>query len=401
MQMGKLASYRGQPIRKNFLIFGKPALGQEEIKEVVDSLKSGWIGTGPKVTKFEEDFKKYVGCRYAVALNSCTAALYLALISNNIGQGDEVITTPLTFCATANVIIHAGAKPVFVDIDRETLNIDVSKIEEKITKKTKAIIPVHLAGRPCEMDTITEIAKKHNLIVIEDAAHATESEYKGRKIGTIGDITCFSFYVTKNLVTGEGGMVTLNNKKFADKIKIYALHGMDKDAWARYSDKGFKKYQVIYPGYKYNMTDLQAAMGIHQLKKIEKHSRRRKKIWQKYNEAFKSLPVETPKDPEPGIRHAYHLYTLLIDKKKANIDRDTFQNLLYKENIGTGIHFTSLHLHKYYKKRFFYKLNDFPNATYISERTISLPLSAALSDKDVDDVIQAVNKILDYYLNNA
>jgi len=389
-----MSVHKNKTIREKFLMFGKPAIGQDEINEVMDSLESGWIGTGPKALKFEEDFRKYINCRYAVALNSCTSALHMALLINNIGCGDEVITTPFTFCATANVILHVGAKPVFVDIDRETFNIDVSKIEEKITKKTKAIIPVHFAGRPCEMDTIMKIAKKHNLIVIEDAAHAIESEYKGRKIGTIGDFTCFSFYVTKNLVTGEGGMITLNNKKMADKIKIYALHGMDNDAWARYSDKGFKRYQVVYPGYKYNMTDLQAALGIHQLKKIEKYSKKRKKIWKRYNDAFKNLSVEIPKDPEINTRHAYHLYTLLIDKKKTGIDRDRFQELLYKKNIGTGIHFISLHLEKYYREKFLYKPNDFPNALYVSRRVISMPLSAALSERDVSDVIRTVSELI-------
>lgn len=386
--------HKNKAIRKKFLVFGKPAIGQGEINEVVDSLKSGWIGTGPKAIRFEEDFRKYINCRYAVALNSCTSALHIALLINNIGYGDEVITTPFTFCATANVILHVGAKPVFVDINRETFNIDVSKIEEKITKKTKAIIPVHFAGRPCEMDTIMKIAKKYNLIVIEDAAHAIESEYKGRKIGTIGDFTCFSFYVTKNLVTGEGGMITLNNKKLADKIKIYALHGMDNDAWARYSDRGFRRYRVVYPGYKYNMTDLQAGIGIQQLKQIEKYSKKRKKIWQKYNDAFKSLGVEIPREPETDTRHAYHLYTLLVDKKKVGMDRDEFQEQLYKKNIGTGIHFTSLHLEKYYREKFLYKPSDFPNAYYVSKRIISIPLSAALSQKDVNDVIVTVKMLI-------
>jgi dTDP-4-amino-4,6-dideoxygalactose transaminase len=382
------------PKRKDFLVFGKPLIGKEEMDEVMDSLQSGWLGTGPKALKFEEMFRKYIGAKYAVALNSCTAGLHLALLANGIGAGDEVITTPLTFCATANVIIHAGAKPIFVDINRETMNIDADKIEAKITKRTKAIIPVHFAGRPCDMDKIMKIARKHKLIVIEDAAHAIESAHKGKKIGNIGNITCFSFYVTKNIVTGEGGMITTNSKDLADKIKIYALHGMDKDAWKRYSDKGFKHYQVVYPGFKYNMMDIQAAIGIHQLKKIEKYSKRREKIWKKYNEAFKNFPVITPKNPEKGTRHAYHLYTLLIDKDKAGINRDVFQDLLFHENIGTGIHFTALHLHDHYQKTFGFKKGDFPNAEYISDRTISLPLSAALSDEDVEDVISAITKIL-------
>lgn len=380
--------------RKKFLVFGQPAIGRDEIVAVTETIKSKWIGTGPKTAQFEEMFKKYTGAKYAVAVNSCTAALHLSLIASGIGPGDEVITTPLTFCATANVILHAGAKPVFVDIDKTTMNIDPDKIEERITKNTKAIIPVHLAGRPCAMDKILKIARKHNLIIIEDAAHAIESRYRGKKIGNIGHLTCFSFYVTKNITTAEGGMVTLNDKKIAEKIKVLALHGLDKDAWSRYSDKGYKKYEVVSPGYKYNMTDIQAAMGVSQFKKIEKYSRRRKEIWEKYNQAFGSLPIITPAEPEAGTKHAYHLYTLLIDKRMAGLDRDTFQDLLYRENIGTGIHFTALHLHKYYKKTFGFKRGDYPNAEYVSNRTISLPLSAALNDQDVNDVINAVKKIL-------
>ena len=395
--MGKLAKDGGQPIRDTFLVFGKPAIEQPEIDEVIDSMKVGWLGTGPKTAKFEKSFAEYIGVEHAVALNSCTAALELALLVHKIGCGDEVITTPMTFCATSNVILHVGAKPVYVEVDKSTMNIDPDKIEEKITEKTKAILPVHLAGRPCDMDKIMEIAKKHNLVVIEDAAHAIESIYHGKKIGMIADATCFSFYVTKNIVTGEGGMITVKNQEIADKIKVYALHGMDKNAWKRYSDEGFKHYQVVYPGYKYNMMDIQAAIGIHQLARIEKYWQRREELWKKYNEAFRDLPLITPKDPEPDTKHAYHLYTLLIDKEKAGVDRDTFQELLYKENIGSGIHFSALHLHKYYRETFGYKRGDFPNTEYISNRTISIPFSAALSDKDVDDVIAAVKKILRHF----
>jgi len=382
------------PMRSDFLVFGQPLIGEAEISEVVDSLRKRWIGTGPKVARFEEVFTEYIGSKYAIALNSCTAAIHLSLLVNGIGPGDEVITSPMTFCATANAIIHVGATPVFVDIDRESMNIDVSKIRERITGKTKAIIPIHFAGRPCDVDSIMEIAENHNLIVIEDAAHAIESEYRGQKVGTIGDMTCFSFYATKNIVTGEGGMVTVNNKALSDKLKVYALHGMDKDAWKRYSDDGFKHYQVIYPGYKYNMMDIQAAMGIHQMKKIETFYQRRKQIWKTYNEAFRDLPIRTPKDPDPETKHAYHLYTTLIDEDDAKIDRDHFQTLLHKMKIGTGIHFISLHLHKYYQQRFGYQPNDFPNSAYVSERTVSLPLSAALCDEDVEDVIDAVRKIV-------
>ena len=393
----KLAIYGGRPVRDDFLIFGSPLITKEEIEEVVKTMKSGWLGTGPKTARFEKMFKEYIGSKYALALNSCTAGLHLSLLVVGIGRGDEVITTPLTFASTCNVIVHVGAKPVFADIEKETLNIDPKEIERKISKKTKAILPVHFAGRPCNMNAILKIAKKYNLFVINDAAHAIETEYRGKKIGNFGDLTSFSFYVTKNITTVEGGMVTTNNRKFADKIKIYALHGMTKDAWKRFSDKGYKHYQVIYPGFKYNMTDLQASIGIHQLKKIEKYYKRRKEIWFRYNWAFKDLPVFLPSQPEPDTRHSFHLYTPLVDIDNLTTDRDGILNALYYENIGTGVHYVAQHLQPFYAKTFKYKRGDFPNAEFVSDRTISLPLSPKLSDRDVEDVIFSVRKVLNYY----
>jgi len=384
-------------MRKEFLIFGSPKIEQEDIDEVVDSLKSGWISTGPKVAKFEALFKDYIGSKHALALNSCTAGLHLSMIVAGLKPGDEVITTPMTFGATANAILHCSTKPVFVDINLPGMNIDPDSIEEKITPKTKAILPVHFAGRPCNMKKIKEISQKHQLIIIEDAAHALEATYHGHKIGTIGNLTVFSFYVTKNLVTGEGGMITTDNSTYAEKIQTYALHGMSKGAWKRYSDEGFKHYRIVYPGFKYNMMDIQAALGIHQLKRIEKYLLRREQIWQRYDDAFQNLPLETPPPPEENTRHARHLYSILLRLEELKADRDTIQQALYQENIGTGIHFISLHLHPYYQETYGYKRDDFPNAAYVSERTISLPLSAMLTDEDVDDVIQAVTKVLKKY----
>lgn len=381
-------------MRKDMLIFGSPAIEEDEIEEVSKTIRSGWLGTGPKVHQFEDIFQNYTGAKYAMALNSCTAGLHLALIVAGLRPGDEVITTPMTFCATANAIIHAGGKPVFVDVQKETMNIDPDLIEEAITPKTKMILPVHFAGRPCDMDRIMDIARRHDLMVIEDAAHCIEGWYKGKKIGNIADVTCFSFYVTKNIVTGEGGMVTTNREVWADKIKMYGLHGMSKNAWSRYSDEGFKHYQVVFPGFKYNMMDIQASIGIHQMKRVGQYLKRREEIWEKYDQAFSDLPVMVPALPEQDTTHARHLYTLLIDIDKIKMSRDNFQQRLYEMNVGTGIHFISLHLHDYYRKTYGYKPNDFPNAKFISDRTVSLPLSAKLSDEDVEDVISTVREAL-------
>ena len=381
-------------MRKDFLVFGSPLIGQDEIDEVVDSLKSGWISTGPKVARFEALFKNYIGSDYALALNSCTAGLHLSMIVAGLKEGDEVITTPMTFGATANAILHSRAKPVFVDITLPSMNIDPGNIEAHITDKTKAIVPVHFAGRPCDMKNIKKIAQKHHLIIIEDAAHALEATYHGQKVGTIGDLTVFSFYVTKNLVTGEGGMITTGNGSYAEMIQTYALHGMSKGAWKRYSDEGFKHYRIVYPGFKYNMMDIQAALGIHQLSKTENYLKRREEIWHRYDEALKTLPLDIPAPAEENTTHARHLYTILLRLDELTADRDTIQQALYAENIGTGIHFISLHLHPYYQETFGYKRSDYPNATYVSDRTISLPLSAKLTDEDVTDVINAVTKVL-------
>lgn len=381
-------------MRKDYLVFGAPQIEEDEILEVVASMKSGWLGTGPKVSRFEEMFRQYVGSAYAMALNSCTAGLHLSLVVAGLKPGDEVITTPMTFCATANSIIHTGATPVFVDCQRDTQLIDPQRIEDAITPKTRAIVPVHLCGRPCDMDAIMDIAARNNLIVIEDAAHAIETVYKGRKVGSIGDLTSFSFYVTKNVITGEGGIVTTNNPEFADKIKMYGLHGMSRDAWKRFSDDGYKHYQVVFPGFKYNMMDLQAAIGIHQLARVEENWKRRDEIWQIYNQAFADLPIDLPAPDEENTRHARHLYTMMIDEERCGISRDAFMQRLHEMNIGTGVHYIGVHLHQYYRERFGYKPENFPNATWLSERTVSIPLSPSLTNQDVEDVIDSVKELL-------
>jgi dTDP-4-amino-4,6-dideoxygalactose transaminase len=299
---------------------------------------------------------------------------------------------PMTFAATANVVVHVGARPVFVDVDRSTMNLDPAAIEDAITPRTRAIIPVHFAGRPCEMDRITESARRHDLVVIEDAAHAIEASYHGRKVGTMGDLACFSFYVTKNLVTGEGGMITTEREDWAFELERWALHGLSKGAWRRYSDEGFKHYQVVHPGYKYNMMDIQAALGIHQIERLAAYHARREQIWRAYDEAFANLPVFTPAPAEPDTVHGRHLYTLMIDIDRLRVDRDDIQAALHKDNIGTGVHFVALHLHPYYRESYDYVRGDFPNAEWISDRTLSLPLSARLTDEDVQDVIASVTR---------
>ncbi|MEX2007740.1 MAG: DegT/DnrJ/EryC1/StrS aminotransferase family protein [Candidatus Levyibacteriota bacterium] len=384
--------------RKNFLVFGKPFIGEEEIKEVVDTLRSGWWGTGPKTELFEKEFRKYAKAKYAIAVNSATAGLHLALKVLNLNPGDEVITTPLTFVSSANVIIHAGAKPVFADVDIKTWNIDPAEIAKKITSKTRAILPVHLHGRPVEMDAVMNLAKKHNLFVIEDAAHAIEAIYKGKKIGSIGDTTVFSFYVTKNLATGEGGMITTNNKKWEERLNILRLHGLSRDAWKRYSVKHFSLYEAVELGFKYNLTDIASAIGLHQLARIEKNLKRRSQIWEMYDNAFKEEPLLTiPAPTPPNTRHGMHLYGILLNLEKMKIDRSEFVGHLINENIGSGVHFSPVHLHPYYRKTFGFKKGDFPNAEFIGERIISLPLGANLTDKDVKDVISAVREIIRRY----
>lgn len=381
--------------RKEFLVFGSPLIGEEEIAEVVATLRSGWIGTGPRVTQFEDMMKQYTGAQYAVAVSSCTAALHLSLLVLGVGPGDEVVTTPMTFAATANAIIHAGAKPVFVDVNRETMLVEPDRIEAVITPRTKAILPVHLTGRLCAMDEILAIARRHGLFVIEDAAHCIEGRYHGRSAGTIGDITCFSFYVTKNLTTAEGGMVLTNNAKWAERLRVLALHGMDVHAYQRFGHSGYKHYQVTEPGYKYNMTDIQASLGIHQLKRLEESWERRNAVWDEYQKAFSGLPIHLPPADEPGTRHARHLYTIVVREEECGKSRDQLLEYFTQHKIGVGVHYTPVHLHPYYRREFGYREGSFPNAEWIGRGTISLPLSSKLSKEDVEDVIAVLRQSLE------
>ncbi|NLZ04010.1 MAG: DegT/DnrJ/EryC1/StrS family aminotransferase [Phycisphaerae bacterium] len=377
-----------------FLVYGSPAIEETEIQEVVACLRSGWLGTGPKVAQFEEDFKRYKGARCAIAVNSCTAALHLSMLAAGLQPGDEVITTAMTFCATVNAIIHAGLKPVLADIDSVTMNLDPEQVAHKITERTRAIVPVHFAGRPCPMDTIMDIARHHGLKVIEDCAHAIETEFRGQHAGTFGDFGCFSFYATKNIVTGEGGMVITNDQEGAARIKRLALHGMTQDAWRRFGDEGYKHYHVVDCGFKYNMMDLQAAIGVHQLRRIEPYASRRQAIWDRYTKAFSDLPLTVPAPIEPETRHARHLYTILVDQARCGIDRDAFLQAMTARNIGVGVHYLSLPEHPFYQERFGWRPEDYPQAMRIGRQTVSLPLSAKLKEGDVDNVIRAVEGVL-------
>ncbi|MFZ2197988.1 MAG: DegT/DnrJ/EryC1/StrS family aminotransferase [Thermodesulfovibrionales bacterium] len=381
-------------MRKNFLVFGQPLIEQAEMDEVLDSMKNAWLGTGPKVHQFERDFARYKDISHVAAVNSCTAALHLSCLALGIEPGDEIITTPMTFCATVNAIIHAGARPVLADIDPVTLNIDVREIEKKISARTKAVIVVHFAGRACDMDRIVSLAKSHGIAIIEDCAHAIETEYKGKKAGTIGDLGCFSFYATKNITTGEGGMVISRDEYKISRIKTMALHGLSRDAWNRYSDAGYKHYYVEEAGFKYNMMDLQAAIGIHQLRRIDKYWERRRQIWDRYTEAFSDLNLDLPAPAEPDTRHACHLFTVRISHEEAGISRDAFLEEMTAKNIGVGVHYLSIPEHPYYRRNFSWRVEDFPNAFAFGRETVSLPISPKLTDEDVDYVINAVRSII-------
>jgi dTDP-4-amino-4,6-dideoxygalactose transaminase len=381
--------------RPTFLPYHQPLLGAEEEASVIETMRSGWITTGPKTKLFEQQLAAYVGTAHCVAVNSCTAALHLALEAVGVGPGDEVITSPITFASTANVIVHRGAAPVFVDVERDTINMDASLLEAAITPKTKAIIPVHLFGQACDMDAINGIATRHGLAVIEDAAHAIGAEYKGQRIGGSGNMTAFSFYATKNITSGgEGGALTTNNIEIAERVAIMSLHGMSKDAWKRYSLSGYKHWDIVYPGYKYNMFDLQAAVAIPQLAKIEAFWERRKELKARLDAAFRNVPEIVLPAERPYGKHAYHLYPIILRTEDLTVDRDGVMDAIQRENVGVGVHFRAVHLHPYYMDHWGFTRGMFPNAEYYSDRTISLPLYPKMTDADADDVIRAVQTVI-------
>ncbi len=380
--------------RTTFLPFALPHITQAEIDEVVDTLRSGWLTTGPKTKRFEREFGARVGAPHALAVNSATAAMHLALDAIGLQPGDEVIVPVYTFTATAEVVVYFRARPVFVDVDPDTCNLDSAQLEKHITPRTRAIMVVHIAGLPAEMEAILSIAKAYNLPVIEDAAHAFPAKYRGRMIGTISDLTAFSFYATKTLSTGEGGMLTTANPDYAERVALMALHGISRDAWKRYSAEGSWYYEVLQPGYKYNMTDIAAAIGLHQLARSDWLLERRRAVAQRYTEVFSQfLAVETPPNPA-HIEHAWHLYIVRLRLDRLTITRDAFIQALTQANIGSSVHFIPLHLHPFYRNMYQLMPGDFPVALQAYQRSISLPIYPGMTDVDVEDVISTVERIV-------
>src|SRR5437667_4604922 len=382
---------------REFIPFHAPEIGDAEIESVVETLRSGWLTSGTKVKRFEDDCAEYFGSKHAVAVNSGTAALHLALDAIGIRQDDEVIVPTMTFTATAEVVLYFKAKPVLVDCQRDTLNLDPNQIEAAITSKTKAIIPVHFGGQPCDMEPILKIAKAHKLHVIEDAAHALPAGYQGEKIGTIGDITCCSFYATKTITTGEGGMDTTDNPEWAERIRMLSLHGISHDVWNRYSAEGSWYYEILCPGYKYNLTDIAASLGVEQLDNCNVFFEARRQIARAYNEGFADLPeIKTPVC-RPDVQHDWHLKSIHLQLERLSINRRDFIEALREKNVGTSVHFIPLHLHPYYRNTFGYRPGDFANASAVFERIISLPIYPKMTDADVNDVVEAVRSLVEEY----
>jgi dTDP-4-amino-4,6-dideoxygalactose transaminase len=383
---------------KSFIPFHLPSIGEEEIDEVVATLRSGWITTGPRTAQFETEFREYLGCRHTLGVNSATAAMHLALAASDIGPGDEVITTPLTFCATVNVIVQVGATPVLADVGSDG-NINPHAIAERITPRTKAIIPVHLAGKPCNMNAIWRLARRHGLRVIEDAAHATEAHYQGFPLASSeapfqSDAVAFSFYATKNLTTGEGGMVATNDAQLAERMRVLCLHGISKDAWNRYAEKGKWFYQVLESGFKYNLSDIQSAIGIHQLRKLERSGVVRRRLVDLYKAELADVPeIDLPEDSADG-RHAWHLFAIRLNLDRLSIDRAGFMSELQRQGVGASVHFIPVPLHPFFARWRDLPENQCPRALALYERIVSLPLYPALSEDQVADVAARVKQIV-------
>ncbi len=386
-------------MRNSFLPYALPSIGQQEIDGVVEALRSGWITTGPRVHQFEEEFARYIGVRHAIAVNSCTGGLHVILAALDIGPGDEVIVPTMTFCATAHVVTQLGARPVLVDVDSNSL-ISRDAVRRAITWKTKAIIPVHFGGQACDMDELLDLANEKGIAVVEDAAHAVGCDYRGARIGTHGRAVAFSFYATKNLATGEGGMITTNDDKLAKRMRSLTLHGMSRDAWDRYSSRGSWYYEVVEAGFKYNMTDVQAAMGIPQLRRLDALNARRREIAAQYTQAWSSLPnIQLPEEL-PDRNHVYQLYTIRL-RGNLTIDRAGFIDALKRRKIGASVHFIPLHRHPHFQQQYGYQPSDFPMAEDIYAGILSVPLYPRMTDKDVSDVIAAVRSIVKKHRGTA
>ncbi len=395
--MSKLAIDGGKPVRDDFLFFHKSSVGREEVDEIADSFRSGWLTTGPKTALFERRFAQYLGAPHVAGLNSCTAGLHLGLVTLGVAQDDEVITTPITFPSTANVIEHQRAKTVFVDVEPDTLLMDPVLLESAITPRTKVVIPIHYAGHPCDMPAIMAIVARHGVRVVEDCAHAIEAEIDGKHCGTFGDVGAFSFYATKSITSGEGGAACLRTRELQDEFVVLRLHGLTKDAWKRYDKGGFAHYECVAPGFKYNMMDVQAAMLLHQLDRLEGFARRRREIVSIYDAALSHMPELKPLARKDNVQHAHHLYPIVLKLERLSCDRDQFLNAMQAENIGMAVHFRALHLHPYYREKYGFETGDFPNAEHASERLVSLPLYPSLTDADVRSVVAAVDKIITNY----
>ena len=380
-------------MRERFLVFGSPLIGEREIAEVVDSLRSGWVGTGPKVQRFESMLSEYLGVPHCRCVSSCTAALILSMQVLGIGPGDEVLVPAMTFVASANAVEHTGATPVLIDAVPGTGMIDLDAAEAAVTARTRAIIPVHLGGRPIDMERLAALRDRHDLLVIEDAAHAIGAEWHGRRIGAFGNVTVYSFYVTKNVSTIEGGALVTDDLEIAREVERLALHGLSLGAWQRFSDSGFRHYEVVRPGFKYNMTDVQASLGLHQLPMLDAWIERRAELWQRYDALLAGLPLSTPRPPEPDTRHARHLYQVLLDPMTP-VSRDELLDGLAARNIGAGVHYRGVHLHPFYRDKYGLEPARFPVAGGISERTLSLPLSPKVTEADQDDVVAALRDVL-------
>lgn len=384
-----------EPLPERFLPYNQPDIGEAEVEEVVATLRSGWLAPGPRVAAFEQRFAETVGTTHAIAVNSCTAGMHLALVAAGIGPGDEVITTPLTFAATANVIIHAGATPVLADVDPDDLTLDPERVAARLTPRTRAIMPVHYGGAACRMDELLSLARERRLLVIEDAAHGLGTKVGDRPVGSLGDATVFSFYATKNVTTAAGGMVTTNDGKLAERIRLLSLHGLSADAWERYTARGSWYYQVLAPGYNYAMTDLQGALGLRQLDRLPQFQARRRRLADRYGELLADLPQVVLPRERPGTTHAWHLYAIRLRTAGLRLNRDAFINEMRARGIGTSVHFIPLHLHPYYRERFGWKLGDFPRAEEAYQGLVSLPLYTRMTDEDVERVAQAVREVVD------